>query len=118
MRRRSYRTRLELQVLQASTACDARGHSQRQFATVERVWASVAQIDADEVLLARERFPEATHRVEHDYTTRAHARARYKFPNIERYLPILGVDDVDHRGRTTVAICREEQSTGYAASTA
>jgi head-tail adaptor len=111
MRRRSYRTKLEVQVLSGSTAADAYGHTQKTWKKKATVRANVRQLKGDEVTIGSEILAKATHRVEHDYSARAHEKARYKYPGKKRFLNILTADNVEQRNRTTVAICVEERST-------
>ena len=112
MRRRSYRTTLDVQTLSGTTSADGRGHPQETFATIDTVQASVEDLRGDETIRGREIYAEATHTVELDYLSTINHRSRFQFPgSTTRTLNIVTLDNVDERDRTLVCVCKEERTT-------
>jgi SPP1 family predicted phage head-tail adaptor len=113
-RRRSYRTKLEIQAqTTGSTAADAWGHSQKTWKTITDgiIRAHVEQLRGDEAVVAQGRWPKATHLVETDYTTKIRQNRRFKETATGAYLNIFAIDDDEHRGRTMFVVCEEIKST-------
>jgi len=108
-RRRDYRTKLELQTLQGSTTADARGHSQKAFATaLSPVYGAKRQLRGEEVVLARQIDPTATHEIEMDFNSQIVEGARLLVAgSTSEILNIVSVDNVEDRNRTAVVLCGE-----------
>jgi SPP1 family predicted phage head-tail adaptor len=108
--RRDFRTRLELQTLQGSTAADSRGHSQQAFAPVTTVYGAVRQLRGEEAILARQIDARATLEVEVDYDSRINERGRLLVEgSTAEILEVMAVDNVEHRNRTMRLTCGEQR---------
>jgi len=109
-RRRARRVPLELQTATTgSTASDGLGHDQLVFSTKATPNAYVAQLRGQELVLARELVPLATHTVEIDYSTHCNARSRFKFPgSTTRFLNVESVDNFEERNCVMTCLCHEE----------
>jgi head-tail adaptor len=110
-RRRARRVSLQLQTATTgSTASDGLGHDQLVFSTKETPYGYVKQLRGQELVLARELVPLATHQVEIDYSTHCNARSRFKFPgSTTRFLNVESVDNFEERNCLMVCLCHEER---------
>lgn len=101
-RRRDFRTRLDLQTLQGSTTPDARGHSQKAFATViEGLYGAMRQLKGEEAILARQINPVITHEIEMDHRTEIVEEARFLVAgSTSQVLNVISIDNVEDRDRT------------------
>ena len=97
---------MDLQTLQGSTSADARGHSQKAFATVARIWGPVRQLRGEALVFARQVDATSTHEVEVDFDSRIVERARLLVcGSTSDILNIISVDNVETRNRTMRLMC-------------
>lgn len=109
-RRRDFRTKLDLQTLQGSTSVDARGHSQKAFATVATIYGAKRQLRGEEAVFARQIDVRATHEIEVDFDGRIIEQARLLVDgSTSDVLDIIAIDNVESRDRTMRLTCGERK---------